>query len=326
MTKNKAYEILGIEADASVVEIKAAYAELSKKYHPEENPEEFQQIHEAYVTLTRLAPNRNRILRNINIRIDSAETFIDNSSLEKLEVQESFDFSDIENAKKADYERRLQSVIEQLNGATYADKKSNIYVDNFKLRKILNSQETEILYSDEFIEKLTIILKSTLVNNETLRIVRAYIRPWDPGMYVKRNALDRLNKVLVERNKYYFKKCMKESSNNLASYVCWAFMGIFLLLGMITDFMLVVKISIALFVMAGVMFFTYKVCKIWATKGVANFVASISGFIVLFIGIFLEVWKWVPELKAAKELYIHFINLWIAVIAGGLYRIMRSGK
>lgn len=48
MTRNKAYKILGIEEKASVEEIKAAYAELSKKYHPEENPEEFQQIHEAY--------------------------------------------------------------------------------------------------------------------------------------------------------------------------------------------------------------------------------------------------------------------------------------
>lgn len=122
MTKGKAYEILEIKSNASIDEIKEAYAELSKKYHPEENPEEFQQIHEAYVTITRSTRNSNRILRNINIRINSAETFIDNSSLEKLEVQEKFDFSDIENAKKADYERRLQNVIEQLGGATYADK------------------------------------------------------------------------------------------------------------------------------------------------------------------------------------------------------------
>ena len=58
MTKQKAYEALGIEVNASIEEIKVAYAELSKKYHPEENPKEFQQIHEAYSLLVR--GNRTR--------------------------------------------------------------------------------------------------------------------------------------------------------------------------------------------------------------------------------------------------------------------------
>lgn len=62
MTKEVAYQVLGLEYDASTEEVKEAYARLSKEYHPEENPEEFQQIHEAYVTLTRGGRRANRTM------------------------------------------------------------------------------------------------------------------------------------------------------------------------------------------------------------------------------------------------------------------------
>lgn len=53
MDQLTAYRILRLEPGCSVADIKAAYATLSKEYHPEEQPEEFQKIREAYVTLTR---------------------------------------------------------------------------------------------------------------------------------------------------------------------------------------------------------------------------------------------------------------------------------
>lgn len=53
MYESEAYEILHIKRGSSQEEIKEAYAALSKKYHPEEHPDEFQQIHEAYMTLRR---------------------------------------------------------------------------------------------------------------------------------------------------------------------------------------------------------------------------------------------------------------------------------
>ena len=43
-----AWEILGIEPTSDKKTIKRAYAKLLKQYHPEENPEEFKQIQEAY--------------------------------------------------------------------------------------------------------------------------------------------------------------------------------------------------------------------------------------------------------------------------------------
>lgn len=42
------WELLGIEPTSDKKEIKKAYARLLKQYHPEENPEEFKQIQEAY--------------------------------------------------------------------------------------------------------------------------------------------------------------------------------------------------------------------------------------------------------------------------------------
>lgn len=42
MDELRAYKVLGLEPGASREEIKEAYARLSKEFHPEECPEEFQ--------------------------------------------------------------------------------------------------------------------------------------------------------------------------------------------------------------------------------------------------------------------------------------------
>ena len=42
------WEILGIMPTSDKKTIRAAYSEQSKKYHPEEEPEAFQKLHEAY--------------------------------------------------------------------------------------------------------------------------------------------------------------------------------------------------------------------------------------------------------------------------------------
>ena len=42
------YEILGVDRNADTKTIKKAYAKLVKQYHPEEHPEEWKRIHDAY--------------------------------------------------------------------------------------------------------------------------------------------------------------------------------------------------------------------------------------------------------------------------------------
>lgn len=53
MDKAQAYAVLRIEPGCTQEEVKEAYAALSRQYHPEEYPEEFQQIHDAYRMLRR---------------------------------------------------------------------------------------------------------------------------------------------------------------------------------------------------------------------------------------------------------------------------------
>ena len=53
MDKLTAQKILGVHPQASKREIKKAYAAMLRMYHPEDYPEEFQKIQEAYETLNK---------------------------------------------------------------------------------------------------------------------------------------------------------------------------------------------------------------------------------------------------------------------------------
>ena len=61
MDKAQAYAVLRIEPGCTEEEIKKAYAALSRQYHPEEYPEEFQQIHDAYRMLRRQEQRQHTI-------------------------------------------------------------------------------------------------------------------------------------------------------------------------------------------------------------------------------------------------------------------------
>ena len=61
MDKAQAYAVLRIEPGCTQEEIKKAYAALSRQYHPEEYPEEFQQIHDAYRMLRRQEQRQHTI-------------------------------------------------------------------------------------------------------------------------------------------------------------------------------------------------------------------------------------------------------------------------
>lgn len=57
---NNPYDILGIDRGADKKAIKRAYAELVKQYHPEEYPEEWKRIHDAYEQAMKLASEKKQ--------------------------------------------------------------------------------------------------------------------------------------------------------------------------------------------------------------------------------------------------------------------------
>ncbi len=52
MIKKSPYQILGLEGDFEFNDIKKAYREAIKKYPPEQNPQQFKLISDAYSSLT----------------------------------------------------------------------------------------------------------------------------------------------------------------------------------------------------------------------------------------------------------------------------------
>lgn len=68
----KAYELLEINENASESEVKRAYAKMSAKYHPEEYPNEFQEIYKAFELIKRVMRNKQL---DFNGNVDSFESY-----------------------------------------------------------------------------------------------------------------------------------------------------------------------------------------------------------------------------------------------------------
>lgn len=95
MDQLTAYKILGVEPGCSRDEIKEAYAALSKMYHPEDYPEKFQEIHEAYQTLNRASR------RSYTYEPDTSNVFFETAQENK--PVESFHFEDEELESETEF-------------------------------------------------------------------------------------------------------------------------------------------------------------------------------------------------------------------------------
>ncbi len=82
--ESRAFEILGIEATKEKQEIKRAYTALVKKYHPEENPVEWTQIHEAYEAAMKYAESDEKIHSDENYK-DISQQVQNEENQEKAE-------------------------------------------------------------------------------------------------------------------------------------------------------------------------------------------------------------------------------------------------
>ena len=135
MSVENYYLVLGISPNAGFAEIKAAYRQLAKKYHPDYNPgnpeanEKFRRIKEAYETLISPAKKNNYDLklRNQNFKQQS------NSASEKTPRQEKM------NEEKAKvYQSYYQNYQKQKKSSTA----------EFSTRGEWNSKEKKSPYKD----------------------------------------------------------------------------------------------------------------------------------------------------------------------------------
>ena len=111
MDQLNAYRLLGLEPGCSREEIKEAYAALSKLYHPEDYPEKFQEIHEAYQILNRVE-RRNRSIEN-DIPVQQP---VFSFTEETIETQdEHYDFDEtLRRVKEADARRLHEEILRAL--------------------------------------------------------------------------------------------------------------------------------------------------------------------------------------------------------------------
>lgn len=153
------YEILGISKDATTTEIKKAYSKLLRKYTPEKNPVEFQQIREAYEILkdekTRDEYDaQNEYGEEIQIHINKAEEFMENKKYEVaireykkiLVLQPSSDFARNRLGLALAYNNQLDDSLKEFkkliemypNNETYLMNIGHVYwkKENFEQAKI----------------------------------------------------------------------------------------------------------------------------------------------------------------------------------------------
>ena len=92
------YDILGIEKDADKRTIKQAYAKLVKQYHPEEQPEEWKRIHDAYECAMENASGQKQKI-SVPMPLDAREQERDLTNLVNIPQPKEVPNTPVENSE-----------------------------------------------------------------------------------------------------------------------------------------------------------------------------------------------------------------------------------
>lgn len=186
MDQLTAYKVLGLEPNSTTEEVKEAYAALSKQFHPEESPEQFQKVHEAYVTLTRRRGRRNAQ----NVEYEKPSVYQDEEETqselnfkglqrkqeispeanepEEEETKESYSFEDALEKAKQEEEAKVHELVLEAT-AELKLLVSPKYKDDVKAFKnfFRDKKYEPIIKNADFLERLCDIL-------ETSKLKKAY--------------------------------------------------------------------------------------------------------------------------------------------------------
>ncbi len=186
------WTILQIEPTKDLKKIKHAYAVLTKQYHPEDNPEKFEEIQEAYQRAVAYAKDNSLVSLNPNIpltdsQMDMFQTEETSSSPDDGDDGETDDY--YENLFESHKEEMQDKIREQ--GMFFKHKISflvlNSEVGTLKAwRDVLRREEFKLaVYDTSFICELTNYLKDYGVSIEILFEIYYYFiknkkeRDWD---------------------------------------------------------------------------------------------------------------------------------------------------
>ncbi len=191
MDKLTAEKILGVQPGASRQEIKRAYAAMVRTYHPEEFPEEFQRIQEAYEVLTKGGGN-TASFSEPKPREENTKSMEKDRTEEKREPekrkkkpeewekppQDNGAFQREEEFEKIEWKANEQERLRQETNIELGLKELEMMVNSKSLKHRLDSYEKffqkpeyrEICFDDRFVEGVVKILGSVRLKREVYEI------------------------------------------------------------------------------------------------------------------------------------------------------------
>ncbi len=145
------WSILGIEVTTDISKIKAAYAKKAKLVHPEEYPEEFQELQKAYKSAIKYAKLQNTYKTTIENNKILSDKYISQDILEEQTI------SDKEIISKTEDIPQKETKIDR----TVILKSDNITSNNI-------TKEERILNKDEISQPDNIAKEQTILNNDMI--------------------------------------------------------------------------------------------------------------------------------------------------------------
>ena len=170
MWQHPCWKILGIEATDQIKEIKRAYAKRSKEIHPEDHPEEFMQLHNAYEQAMAFAKHEEKqssFIPSDIIKVSPVETNEDASN--------DFDFNTI--FKQSEHLQKQQ--IKQLRDHVFHELCVLLKNKSATLDDWLHFIEQDSFYyissnDDEFLEQLCTYIKKHKLSMLSTRVLHRF--------------------------------------------------------------------------------------------------------------------------------------------------------
>ena len=221
---NENWNILGISREASVEEIRAAYAAKAQTCHPEEKPEEFLQLKKEYKEALKYAKSREQRLEAAD-NIAQAEPFMPEESFMQTEQEQSTPLMDIlENREKKEHEKESNTPAMQQFKAIFMDsKKRNNRTEwrSFFITKVFLDEQYEehfIRAMYEFLQQQNMVPFDELPNELVVELAIVYaLDPDEDDFLVSIEEYDHSG-LYDWKNVDIFEECIANIWNSQENY------------------------------------------------------------------------------------------------------------